>query len=77
MALPSWPFVNSVRGLAALRQLSEGAVPSLTHTLPPLFAPNISSAYQVSSLQLIILSHGERKTMYMGSSMACILLNLI
>ncbi len=49
MALPSWPFVKAIRGITAVRQLSEGALPILTHTLPPLFAPNIPSAYQYGS----------------------------
>ena len=49
MALPSWPFAKYIRGLTAIRQLSEGALPTLAHTLPPLFAPNIPSAYQYGS----------------------------
>ena len=49
MALPSWPFAKSIRGITAIRQLSEGALPALTHTLPALFAPNIPSAYQYGS----------------------------
>ncbi len=29
MALPSWPFAKSIRGITAIRQLSEGALPAL------------------------------------------------